>query len=113
MSDTKTTNLRFPAETYEELRRRAASRGVAMAEVVREAVALYLGRAAESDELPFGSDPADALVGGFHAAVADESSAHDHYLYGWPKEEASETAGGHERPARALPGRRPPPSGRG
>ena len=82
----RTTNLRFPTATYEELMRRASGRGVPMAEVVREAVALYLGRDESPQELAFGADPADALVGALLAGVDDESVAHDHYLYGWPKD---------------------------
>ena len=63
MSVYRTTNLRFPEATYEELLRRASGRGVPMAEVVREAVALYLGNAPAPSELPVGADPADALIG--------------------------------------------------
>ena len=81
----RTTHLRFPEATYEELMRRASGRGVPMAEVVREAVAFYLGRDESAQELALGADPADALIGALRAGVDDESVAHDHYLYGWPK----------------------------
>ncbi len=81
----RTIDLRLPEATYEELRRRASDRGVPMAEVVRDAVVLYLGRDESPRELAFGGDPADALVGALCAGVDDESVAHDQYLYGWPK----------------------------
>ena len=81
----RTIDLRLPEATCEELRRRASGRGVPMAEIVREAVAFYLGRDESPRELAFGGDPADALVGALCAGVDDESVAHDQYLYGWPK----------------------------
>jgi hypothetical protein len=42
--------------------------------------------------MPFGDDPADAHVGLVSSAAGDESVNHDHYLYGWPKEEDREPA---------------------
>jgi len=78
-----TTTLRFPEETYRDLRYRAGRRGVPLATLVREAVDQYLGRTGES-HLAFGEDPADALVGSVERSGGDESIQHDHYLYGWP-----------------------------
>lgn len=108
-----TTILRFPEETYLELRQQASRRGLAMADLVRDAVARYLGReeaAAEAD-----ADPIDALVGCIasdrdHPVPDDESVNHDHCLYGWPREGEHEAPGGHERPAGAVPEGRPAPT---
>jgi len=94
----KTTNLRFSEETYRELRYQAARRGKSLASLVRESVDRYLGRTDENDGIPFGDDPVDALVGSIAGGPGDESVNHDHYLYGWPKEEDDrEAADRHER----------------
>ena len=82
-----TTNLRFSDDMYRDLRHQARRRGTTLAAVVREAVAVYLGRTDESNEIPFGDDPADALVGLVKHSFGDESVNHDHYLYGWDKVE--------------------------
>ena len=49
----------------------------------------YLGRAPEAPE--FGEDPVDGWIGAIASSPGDESSNHDHYLYGWPKETDRET----------------------
>src|SRR5438093_1065739 len=95
-----TTNLRFPPETYRELQYQASRRRTTLASLVRESVERYLGRGAGGEAVPFGEDPADAYVGSITSAAGDESVNHDHYLYGWPKEEDSEAAGGHQRTSR-------------
>jgi hypothetical protein len=101
------TNLRFPEQTYRELRYAALRRGVSVASVVRESVDRYLGRGDEEEPIPFGEDPVDKWVGAFHGGPGDESINHDHYLYGWPKETEDETPRRHERVDRALsPGRK-------
>ena len=58
-----TTNLRFDEATYRDLRHQAGRRGVPVALIVREAVDRYLGRGEETTRLPFGDDPADAIMG--------------------------------------------------
>src|SRR6266545_6399198 len=108
-----TTNLRFPEETYRELRYQASRRGTSLASIVRESVERYLGRGPESGGPPFGEDPADAWVGALDCSPGDESSEHDHYLYGWTKEADREAAVGHERTARPSLRRRSKPSSRG
>src|SRR5262252_9873140 len=97
-----TTNLRFPEATYRELQYQAARRGTSLASVVRESVDRYLGRDARAT----GEDPLDRWVGAVASAAGDESVQHDHYLYGWPKEDDRETPRGHERDARPGPRRR-------
>src|SRR5688572_29528452 len=79
MAKLVTTNLRFPEETFRELRYQAARRKVPVALLVREAVDRYLGRS-EDDEtpIPLGSDPADAFIGSIGSGVDDESVNHDH-----------------------------------
>ena len=107
MSDYITTNLRFPKTVYRELRHHAERRRVALASVVREAVEQYLGRSDTVPPIPFGDDPADAIIGSLDHGARDESTQHDHYLYGWPKETAREASGGHERSAGADDAARP------
>src|SRR5215510_2673444 len=109
-----TTNVRFPEATYRELQHQSGRRRVPLASLVREAVDRYLGRAEDAGRLPFGEDPVDGLVGCVETSGGDESINHDHYLYGWPKETASEAPGGHERAAGpGLPRRPEPRRGRG
>ena len=105
MSRYTTTNIRLSAEAYRDLMLRAARRGVPLASLVREAVAEYLGRplTPPANAAALRQDPVDALIGSTPFEPADEALNHDHYLYGWPKEEESrETAGGHRRAARPV-----------
>src|SRR2546425_153474 len=95
-----TTNLRFPERIYRDLQYTAEHRGISMASVVREAVAVYLGRG-DADAIPMGEDPADRLIGSIARGPDDESVNHDRYLYGSRPEVRDETAGRHGRPARA------------
>jgi hypothetical protein len=81
-----TTNLRFPEESYRELQLQARRCGTTLAGLVREAVEQYLGRDQLGRALALGADPADGLIGCLEGSAGDESSNHDHYLYGWPKE---------------------------
>jgi hypothetical protein len=46
----------------------------------------YLGPAPETEAPEFGEDPVDGWIGAIASFAGDESSNHDHYLYGWPKE---------------------------
>ncbi len=85
------TNLRFSEEAYRELRYEASRRGTSLASLVRESVDRYLGRAAEAEAPEFGKDPMDGWIGAVSSSAGDESSNHDHYLYGWPKETDRET----------------------
>jgi hypothetical protein len=45
-------------------------------------------------EIPFGEDPADEFVGVVKGSVGDEGVNHDHYLYGWRKEDPSPPSAG-------------------
>ena len=66
-----TTNLRLPEAVYRELQLRASRRGRSLASLVRESLDRYLGGDADSEDLPFGSDPADALVGSVEGGPPD------------------------------------------
>ena len=102
-----TTNLRFPERVYRDLQYAADRRGVSMASVVREAVAVYLGRAEQVDAIQVGDDPADRLIGAIAGGQDDESVNHDAYLYGWPRNARDEAAGRHGRAPRARDAQRP------
>jgi hypothetical protein len=106
------TNLRFPEQTYRELRYAALRRGVSVASLVRESVDRYLGGKQEDEPIPFGEDPVDKWVGAFHGGPGDESINHDHYLYGWPKETEDEAPRRYERVDRPLPSGRKESPGR-
>lgn len=86
-----TTNLRFPEETFRELKYEASRRGTSLASLVRESVDRYLGWAADAAAPEFGKDPMDGWIGAIASSGGDESSNHDHYLYGWPKETKGES----------------------
>src|SRR5438552_8267182 len=106
-----TTNLRFPEEAYRELQYEASRRGTSLASLVRESVDRYLGRAPEAEAPEFGKDPMDSWIGAITPSPGDESTNHDHYLYGWPKETKREATGGHKRPPRPGSRRRQSSSG--
>src|SRR5258708_7396655 len=104
MAKLGTTNLRFPEETYRELRCRAARDGTSTASIVRQAVERYRGRSGSMCPEPA---PAGAIIGSVGGSAGDESVNHDHYLYGWAKEEGREAAGRHGRVARPVSEGRP------
>src|SRR5262245_39783491 len=106
------TNLRFPERLYRDLQYAAERRGLSMASVVREAVAIYLGRTGEPNTIPVGDDPADRLIGSISHGPDDESVNHDRYLYGWPADTA-EAPRRHGRAARPRHAQGSPPRGRG
>jgi len=80
------TALRFSEESYRELQYEASRRGSSLASLVREAVYRYLGRTPESDARRAERDSMDRWIGAIASSAGDESTNHDHYLYGWPKE---------------------------
>lgn len=47
----------------------------------------------------FGDDPADHVIGSLTGSPGDEAVNHDHYLYGWPKEDDGEAPRRHDRAA--------------
>jgi hypothetical protein len=46
----------------------------------------HLTEAPDAEAPEFGEDPMDGWIGAIASSAGDESSNHDHYLYGWPKE---------------------------
>jgi hypothetical protein len=99
------TLIRLPEDRMYELRARAAREGKTLVGVVREAVDFYLGRteAAEAHALVTDTaDPFDAFIGSVDSGDKDGAVNHDHYLYGWPREEANPApVRGRKRPHRA------------
>ena len=88
MSRYTTTNIRLPRDAYRDLTLRAARRGTPLAALLREAVAEYLARPmASATDGRNVEDPVDALIGSAPFGPSDEARNHDHYLYGWDKEE--------------------------
>jgi hypothetical protein len=102
MAKLVTTNLRFPERLWKEIRLQAVRRRTTAAGIVREAVETYLGRRSAAAAKP-DTDPFDRHVGAIGGSAGDESVNHDHYLYGWPKEDDREAPGGLERAPRARP----------
>ena len=86
MSRYVTTNLRFPEETFRELKYEASRRGTSVASLVRASVERFLGRPPENEAPALGGDPMDRWIGAISSSAGDESSNHDHHIYGWPKE---------------------------
>jgi len=66
--------------------RKAFRRGTSLASLVYESVNRHLGRAPEAEASETGKDPMDGWIGAIASSAGDESSNHDHYLYGWSKE---------------------------
>ncbi len=60
--------------------------GTSLASLVYESVNRYLGRLPEAEVSETRKDPMDGWIGAIASSTGDESSNHDHYLYGWPKE---------------------------
>src|SRR4051794_15773118 len=99
------TLIRLPEDRMYELRARAAREGKTLVGVVREAVDLYLGRTTDSGDAALvtdAEDPFDAFIGCYDSGEDDGAVNHDHYLYGWPKEETRPApVRGRKRPHRA------------
>jgi hypothetical protein len=76
-------SLRLPVDVYEALKAEAARSGKDVAQVLREAIAMYLTR---EEETVSGDDPIWQLpeiareLGG--SGITDGSVHHDKYLYG-------------------------------
>ena len=101
IAKTATTLVRLPEDRMYELRARASREGKSLAGLVREAVDVYLGREPPNPAPP-SQDPFDGIVGAFNSGVPDAAVNHDHYLYGWPKEEAEAKKEAKPAPVRRL-----------
>ena len=91
MAKVEQTLIRLPSDRMHELRARAKRESRSLAGLVREAVDLYLGREPGAvATAPLEGDAFDALVGSISSGVSDASVNHDHYLYGWPREQSQQ-----------------------
>ena len=70
------TQMQLRDDQVRALKRRAAQRGVSMAELVREAI----DRSLERDDMEAKWQRAISAVGRFHSDVTDLSERHDDYL---------------------------------
>jgi hypothetical protein len=76
------TTIRLPPDLHEKLRRRAFEERRPMAELVREAVESWLARDPTAAKRRGAPDPFADAIGSVPGGPADESVAHDRYLYG-------------------------------
>ncbi len=79
----KRTQVYFPEELYNRLKKRAEKEGKSVAAIIREASEEYLKK--EEKEIDWENDPIFKLAGIFESKESDLSINHDHYLYGAPK----------------------------
>jgi len=79
----KRTQVYFPKDLYNRLKKRAKKEGKSVAAVIREASEQYLKE--EEKEIDWENDPIVKAIGFCKSDVDDLSVNHDHYLYGMPK----------------------------
>lgn len=83
-----TTTVRLPEDLYEALRRRAFEERRPVAELIREALRQFVNLPRKPSSLPeLESDPFWKAIGTVDGGTRDESTEHDHYLYGAPKKD--------------------------
>ncbi len=82
----KRTQVYFPEDLYNRLKKRAKKEGKSVAAIIREASEEYLKK--EEKEIDWENDPLLKAIGFCKADVDDLSVNHDHYLYGAPKRKA-------------------------
>lgn len=76
----KRTQIYFPDDLYRNLERQARSEDKSSAQVIREAVEMYLK--GKNQEIDWDNDPLLKAVGVFASGKGDLSEHHDAYLYG-------------------------------
>lgn len=74
------TQIYLPRRLHQALRRAARTRGVSMAQLLREAAEDAVRRSERAHEDPLGD-----LIGVVRDAPPDLAEGHDHYLYGAPR----------------------------
>ncbi len=79
----KRTQVYFPEDLYDRLKKRAKKEGKSVAAIIREASEEYLKE--DEKEIDWENDPLFKLAGVFESEEGDLSINHDHYLYGAPK----------------------------
>jgi hypothetical protein len=95
------TQIYLEKSQHEALKQKAAEKSTSMAQIIREAVAVYLAQSEEDDDFDweaYKNDPiwkireiAEELG---PSGIVDGSINHDHYLYGFDKVEENEERGG-------------------
>lgn len=84
----KRTQVYFPLATYRRIARTAKRKSKSSAQVIREAVDLYLEKDEKEKEIDWENDPIFKAAGFIKSSgVTDSSINHDHYLYGSPRKE--------------------------
>jgi Arc/MetJ-type ribon-helix-helix transcriptional regulator len=85
----KRTQVYFPLNLYRQIKSTAKKESKSSAQIIREAVELYLEREKEKEkEIDWGNDPIFKAVGFFKSETGDLSVNHDHYLYGAKRKES-------------------------
>ena len=88
------TQIYLERSQHEALKRKAAAKSTSMAQIIREAVAVYLAQADTDDDFDWEAYKNDPLwkireiaeeLG--PSGIPDGSINHDHYLYGFEKVE--------------------------
>ncbi|HEY4690194.1 MAG TPA: ribbon-helix-helix domain-containing protein [Anaerolineae bacterium] len=87
------TQVYLPRKIHEQLQARAEKQGLTLAVQIREALADYIERVeSEADDgILHADDPIFQLIGSVSSKEGDLSINHDHYLYGWPKRETTDS----------------------
>jgi len=83
----KRTQVYFPTDLYGSLERRARAEDKSAAQLIREAVELYLSQ--KTDSIDWDRDPLCQAVGLFESDRGDLADEHDTYLYGSRKDRSS------------------------
>jgi hypothetical protein len=74
------TQIYLPRRLHRALKRAAQTRGVSMAQLLRDAAEDVVRRTERTED-----DPLRDVIGVVRDAPSDLSEAHDHYLYGMPR----------------------------
>lgn len=81
----KRTQVYFPLDLYRRVEKTAKRKSKSSAQVIREAVELYLEKDEKEKEIDWENDPIFKAAGIMKSGVTDLAVNHDHYLYGMPK----------------------------
>lgn len=91
------TQIYLDKAQHEALKQKAAQKSTSMAQIIREAVAVYLAQANADDDFDweaYKNDPIwkirEAVEELGLSGILDGSINHDHYLYGFDKVEENE-----------------------
>lgn len=82
MGTLKRTQMYFPEDMLNDLKRAAKNEGATVSEIVREVVSEYIAKRKERD---WNKDPLWNMIGSGKSKEGDLSIHHDKYLYGKKK----------------------------